>query len=199
MAFQSLVRALAQAPYTQELKQRWASQPLILRGEARLAKGILVSALAQGQNILVVTPTLEEGGRWAAQLESMGWDKVLFYPTSEASPYETYDPDQEMIWGQMQVLADLLFYSGSLAVVATERALQPHLPPVGVFAAHCFALRTHQSMSLKELAHQLAALRSFLFQGFGEGGKLVGNGRNDATVEVNPWPGQFRNAQVTVG
>lgn len=158
MAFQSLVRALAQAPYTQELKQRWASQPLILRGVARLAKGILVSALAQGQNILVVTPTLEEGGRWAAQLESMGWDKVLFYPTSEASPYETYDPDQEMIWGQMQVLADLLFYSGSLAVVATERALQPHLPPVGVFAAHCFALRTHQSMSLKELAHQLAAL-----------------------------------------
>ncbi len=51
-------------------------------------------------------PLLEEAGRWAAQLEAMGWQTVNFYPTSEASPYDPFDPESETIWGQMQVLSD---------------------------------------------------------------------------------------------
>lgn len=158
MAFQSLVRALAQAPYTQELQQRWKNQPLILRGVARLAKGLIASALAQNRTLLVITPTLEEASRWTAHLEGMGWDRVLLYPTSEASPYETYDPDPEMIWGQLQVLAELLFAPAALAVVATERALQPHLPPPPLLAAHCLRLRRGQTLAVRQLGQQLARL-----------------------------------------
>ena len=39
---------------------------------------------------------------------AMGWPLMHFYPTSEASPYEPFDPESEMTWGQMQVLADLI-------------------------------------------------------------------------------------------
>ena len=61
----------------------------------------------RGGVCLVVCATLEEAGRWTAQLEAMGWRSVQFYPTSETSPYESFDSEAEMTWGQLQVLADL--------------------------------------------------------------------------------------------
>ena len=47
--------------------------------------------MAQRQNspLLVVVPTLEEAGRWAALLELMGWSSASLYPTSEGSPLRT--------------------------------------------------------------------------------------------------------------
>ncbi len=62
----------------------------------------------ESKNLFVVCATLEEAGRLYAQLEAMGWKTCTFYPTSEASPYEPFDPETEMSWGQMQVLADLV-------------------------------------------------------------------------------------------
>ena len=111
MAFSSIVRALGRSPLTSELLQKLTQQQALhLNGIARLPKGLVASALAQsqGRSLLVVTATLEEAGRWTAQLEAMGWQTVHFYPTSEASPYEPFDPESEMTWGQMQVLADLV-------------------------------------------------------------------------------------------
>ena len=69
----------------------------------------MTSTLAQTtqRSLLVVTATLEEAGRWTAQLEMMGWATVYFYPTAESSPYDPFDSEMEMVWGQMQVLAEL--------------------------------------------------------------------------------------------
>ncbi|MDJ0704270.1 MAG: hypothetical protein QNJ46_13375, partial [Leptolyngbyaceae cyanobacterium MO_188.B28] len=76
MAFSSVTRALGRSPLTAELLNKLnQNQFLNLNGVARLPKGLVASALAQAQQqpLVVVTATLEEAGRWAAQLEAMGW------------------------------------------------------------------------------------------------------------------------------
>ncbi|HSM84204.1 MAG TPA: transcription-repair coupling factor, partial [Nodosilinea sp.] len=168
MAFSSITRALQRSPLTGELLGKLEQQGhLVLNGVARLPKGLVASALALAQQrpLLVITATLEEAGRWATQLEAMGWDTVHFYPTSEASPYDPFDQESEMTWGQLQVLADLLALraagdagSRKLAVVATERALQPHLPPVAALEPYCLRLELKQEINFKALGQRLATL-----------------------------------------
>jgi transcription-repair coupling factor (superfamily II helicase) len=167
MTFSSAIRALQRLPLTDELVSKLAQQrQLSLTGLGRLPKGMVASALAQVEDrpLLVITATLEEAGRWAAQLEAMGWDTMQFYPTSEASPYEPFDPEAEMVWGQLQVLADLVKRRssndavGSLAIVATERALQPHLPPVDQFLPYCVNLAKGDEVNTADMARSLARL-----------------------------------------
>ncbi|MGB6014833.1 MAG: CarD family transcriptional regulator, partial [Nodosilinea sp.] len=169
MAFSSITRALQRSALTGELLTKLDQQgKLVLNGVARLPKGLVSSALAQAQQrpLLVITATLEEAGRWATQLEAMGWDTVHFYPTSEASPYDPFDQESEMTWGQLQVLADLLALRAAgedsplrkLAIVATERALQPHLPPVSALEPYCLRLELKQEINFKELGQRLATL-----------------------------------------
>ncbi|RAM48549.1 MAG: hypothetical protein C6Y22_27365, partial [Hapalosiphonaceae cyanobacterium JJU2] len=89
MAFSSIVRALGRSPLTTEFISKLNRQKYLhLNGLPRLPKGLVASALAQTQeqNLFVVCATLEEAGRWTAQLEAMGWQAIHFYPTSEASP-----------------------------------------------------------------------------------------------------------------
>jgi transcription-repair coupling factor (superfamily II helicase) len=189
MAFSSVIRALTRSPLTVELEtklQKWRC--LSLSGIPRLVKGIVSSCLAQKQDrpLLVVTATIEEAGRWAVQLEAMGWQTVHFYPTSDALPYETYPPEPEIIWAQMQVLTDLISHnnnsasnsannsnedkdnaksSGSklnsgnrIAIVVTDRALQPHLPTLSQFQANCLPLSVGMEMRLEVLADRLTQL-----------------------------------------
>ncbi|HEY9703682.1 MAG TPA: transcription-repair coupling factor, partial [Allocoleopsis sp.] len=143
MTFASVIKSLSRLPLTTELLTKLHRQKTLkLNGVARLPKGLLSSTLAQSENrnLLVITATLEEAGRWVAQLEAMEWQTVHFYPTSESSPYELFDPESEMIWGQMQVLSDLILHQNSeqkLAIVATERSLQPHLIPPDYFTSFC--------------------------------------------------------------
>lgn len=165
MAFSSIVRALGRSPLAQEFINKLTQQRyLSLNGAARLPKGLVASALAQAQDhhLLVVTATLEEAGRWAAQLEAMGWQTMHFYPSSEASPYEPFDPESEMTWGQLQVLADLVGLKShpatQLAIVTTERSLQPHLPPIAAFEPYCITLRQGMDLNLAEFGEQLARL-----------------------------------------
>ncbi|UBF27360.1 transcription-repair coupling factor [Kovacikia minuta CCNUW1] len=211
MALSSITRALGRSPLTSELLNNLTKhQHLRLNGLARLPKGLVSSALAQAQSrpLLVVAATLEEAGRWTAQLETMGWQTVHFYPTSEASPYEPFDPESEMVWGQLQVLADLVREaegrgqraegrreepgarsqeSGEedrekggqgdkgnliqnskfkiqnssptpLAIVTTERALQPHLPPLEALKPYCLTLNRGTELDLETLARELARL-----------------------------------------
>ncbi|PSB21260.1 transcription-repair coupling factor [Phormidesmis priestleyi ULC007] len=166
MAFSSITRALRRLPLTTELLNKLSQQQFLrLSGLARLPKGLVASTLAQAQThpLLVVTATLEEAGRWSAQLEAMGWQTVHFYPTSETSPYESFDPEAEMNWGQLQVLADLVKVNdetekASLAIVATERALQTHLPPAEAFAPYCLSLDRGKELNLNTLSNELARL-----------------------------------------
>ena len=183
MALSSITRALGRSPLTSELLTKLKQQQCLkLTGASRLPKGLVSSALAQADSrpLFVVTATLEEAGRWTAQLEAMGWQTVSFYPTSESSPYESFDPEAEIVWGQMQVLADLVGKgtgereqrigeeadlspltsrpSPLYAIVATERALQPHLPPVDVFQSFCLTLQKGTELNLGKLADELARL-----------------------------------------
>ncbi|MEM6520899.1 MAG: transcription-repair coupling factor [Cyanobacteria bacterium P01_C01_bin.70] len=163
MSFSSVVRALGRSPLTSEmLSKLQRPQPVKLSGAPRLPKGLIASALAQESSapLLVVTATLEEASRWAIQLEAMGWRTVHFYPTSEASPYDPFDQESEMTWGQLQALADLTSENGveNTAMIATERALQPHLPPVDVLKDYCLTLTKGLEINLKALALRLARL-----------------------------------------
>jgi transcription-repair coupling factor (superfamily II helicase) len=178
MAFSSIVRALARSPLTTEFISKLnRQQELRLNGISRLPKGLVASALAQNQdrNLFVVCATLEEAGRVYAQLEAMGWNNVHFYPTSEASPYEPFDPETEMSWGQMQVLADLvksqesrvksqeLLTNGNrpmtkMAIVATQGALQPHLPPPEAFQPFCLTLKRGMEFDLNTFSEKITIL-----------------------------------------
>jgi len=169
MTFSSIIRTLGRSPLATELLNKLKRHHCLqLAGIARLPKGLVASALAQeeGRNLLVVTATLEEAGRWVASLEAMGWQTVHFYPTSEASPYElSYSDENEMTWGQMQVLADLVDkqektanQSKPIAIVATERSLQPHLPPRSDFEPYCLTLKRGEVQDSKILDRQLASM-----------------------------------------
>ncbi|AFY36393.1 transcription-repair coupling factor [Calothrix sp. PCC 7507] len=162
MAFSSIVRALARSPLTTEfLSKLNRQQELRLNGVPRLPKGLVASALAQNsdRNLFVVCATLEEAGRAYAQLEAMGWKNVHFYPTSEASPYEPFDPETEMTWGQMQVLADLVKSQESkMAIVATTAALQPHLPPPDAFVPFCLTLNKGLEFDLNTFSTKITTL-----------------------------------------
>ncbi|MEB3255577.1 MAG: transcription-repair coupling factor [Synechococcaceae cyanobacterium] len=163
MPLSALVRQLQQVPLTGEVRQRCGrSERLRLSGAGRAARALVATAVAglEGNPLLVVVPTLEEAGRWSALLELMGWPSCQLYPTSEGSPYEPFDPTSEITWGQLQVLAELVDGGRNWGgvVVATERALQPHLPPPTVLAAHCLALRRGEAVEVEELGRRLAQL-----------------------------------------
>ncbi|MEG4419679.1 transcription-repair coupling factor [Microcoleus sp. LAD1_D5] len=168
MTFSSIIRTLGRSPLATELLNKLKRHRYVqLSGIARLPKALVASALAQqeGRNLLAVTATLEEAGRWVASLEAMGWQTVHFYPTSEASPYElSYSDENEMTWGQMQVLADLVekqetnANSKPLAIVATERALQSHLPPPAAFKPYCLTLKRGAVQDSKILDRQLVSM-----------------------------------------
>ena len=175
MSFSSIVRALARSPLTTEFISKLnRQQELRLNGIPRLPKALVASALARatGKDLFVVCATLEEAGRVYAQLEAMGWQTVHFYPTSEASPYEPFDPETEMSWGQMQVLADLSMGHGEenqipnpnpsqlpkMAIVATQGALQPHLPPPAVFQQFCLTLKRGMELDLNSFSEKITIL-----------------------------------------
>ena len=162
MPLTALVRQLQQVTLTGEVLERSKrTERLRLSGAGRAARALVSSALASaaGAPLLVVVPTLEEAGRWASLLELMGWSSSLLYPTSEGSPYEPFDPTSEITWGQLQVLSELLDGgSNRLAIVATERALQPHLPPPAALKAHCHSLRKGDSVNLEALGQTLSRL-----------------------------------------
>ncbi|MBO1071095.1 MAG: transcription-repair coupling factor [Dolichospermum sp. DEX189] len=171
MSFSSIVRALARSPLTAELITKLnKQQELRLNGISRLPKGLVASALAnyEDQDLCVVCATLEEAGRVFAQMEAMGWKTVHFYPTSEASPYEPFDPENELSWGQMQVLADLIngqssVVSGQLpkqrtAIIATVGALQPHLPPPDAFKSFCVTLEKGMEFDLDGFGEKITIL-----------------------------------------
>ncbi len=166
MAISSIVRALGRSSLTTELLSKLKTlSTLQLNGIPRLPKGLVASALANSsqRNLFVVCATLEEAGRWTTQLETMGWKTIHFYPTSEASPYEPFDPETEMTWGQMQVLADLIKLSpdrpsSSVAVIATHAALQPHLPPLEAFKPFCLNIAKGMEFNLGTFAEKMATL-----------------------------------------
>ncbi len=156
MPLRSVARHLENAALTSELFDRsLRDERLLLRGGNRVTRSLITTALAKCDKrpLLVIVPTMEEAGRWTILLENMGWSKTLLYPTSESSPYENIDTTTEIIWGQLQVLSELILNINTkdIAIIATERSLQPHLPNPSLLKAKCIKIDKNNNPSQEEL------------------------------------------------
>ena len=83
MPLSPLVRQLQQVPLTREVLARIERpERLRLGGAGRAGRALISSALSGVAEapLLVIVPTLEEAGRWAALLEMMGWHSCQLYP-----------------------------------------------------------------------------------------------------------------------
>ncbi len=163
MTLSSLVNQIKESNLTSQLIERITrTDRLVIQGGNRTSRALITTALAKknSKNILVVVPTMEEATRWYSILESLGWTKAYIYPTSEASPYEKIEPTSEITWGQLNVLSDLLIDSNNndIAIVATERALQPHLPPKHVLIEKCMKLEIGMQVNIEDLSILLTEL-----------------------------------------
>ncbi len=162
MPLSSLVDKLSNSSVTSELIARLdRTERLLMTGAPRSGRAILATAIARRTKrpLLIIVPTMEEASRWLALLQLMGWEKSLLYPTSEGSPYESFDPTSEITWGQLQVLGDLINNDNhNLAIVGTERSLQPHLPIPKVLTESCITLTKGDRIDLEEFCNQLVSL-----------------------------------------
>lgn len=159
MSLSSLVHGMRRSPITADYAQKVEHQRhLSFGGGSRLVKGLLAAAIAQerGCPLLIVTATMEEAGRWAAQMETLG--AVSLYPTSEGLPYDLLPQESEVIWGQLQVLSQCTHLETGSVVVATERALQIHLPDPGDLVRHCLTIHPQESWAIAELGENLTQL-----------------------------------------
>ncbi len=163
MALSSLIQHLKNSKLTRELIERIKREDrLLVKGAGRTSKALLTTAIAKSENkpLLVIVPTLEEAARWFSILKILGWEKTYLYPTSESSPYEGQDSNNEIIWGQLQVLSELLTNksNNNIAIVSTERSLQPHLPPKGCLSSCCINLTKGADINIDSLSNELAEL-----------------------------------------
>ena len=160
MSLESLVKLISDSSLTKELLKRLEKKERpTFSGSSKTGRVIIASALAKKEDrpLIIIVPTLEEATRWLSLLELMGWEKTFLYPTSESSPYETVDVTTEIIWGQLQVLSELIKKENksSLAIVATERSLQPHLPEPSLLIENTKVLCKNDIIDLEEISMHL--------------------------------------------
>ena len=111
MSLESLASYLENHQLTNELIERTnRAERLILTGASRTAKALITTSLAKKESttLLVIVPTLEEATRWFPIVKECGWTKTCLYPTTEVSPYDSIEVTSEIIWGQLQVLSDII-------------------------------------------------------------------------------------------
>ena len=160
MSLESIAKHLENHQLTKELMGRTnRDERLILTGASRTVKALITTSLAKkhSKTLLVIVPTLEDATRWFPLIKDCGWDKTCLYPTSEISPYDSIPITSEIIWGQLQVLSDILELkeNENIAIIATERSLQPHLPPLEYFKSKCIKLKIGDQIDLNKLSKSL--------------------------------------------
>ena len=161
MSLESIANYLESHHLTKELIGRTKrDERLILTGASRTAKALITTSLAKKESkiLLVIVPTLEDATRWFPLVKDCGWNKTCLYPTSEVSPYDSTQVTSEIVWGQLQVLSDILElkHDENIAIIATERSLQPHLPPLEYFKSKCIKLNVGDEIDLSKLSVRLS-------------------------------------------
>ncbi len=161
MSLESIANYLEDHQLTNELADRTnREERLILTCTSRTTKALITTSLARkkSKKLLVIVPTLEDATRWLPLLKDCGWSKTCLYPTSEVSPYESVQITTEIIWGQLQVLSDIFELNEDeyIAIIATERALQPHLPPFEYLKSKCIKITVGDEVNLSELSLRLS-------------------------------------------
>ncbi|WP_269612918.1 transcription-repair coupling factor [Prochlorococcus marinus] len=161
MSLESIAKNLENHQLTNELIGRtYRDERLILTGASRTAKALITTSLAKNESkkLLVIVPTLEDATRWFPLVKDCGWSKTCLYPTSEVSPYDSTQVTSEIVWGQLQVLSDILELKDdeNIAIIATERSLQPHLPPFEYLKSKCIKLSVGEEVNLSQLSFKLS-------------------------------------------
>ena len=161
MSLESIAKHLENHQLTNELFERTnRDDRLILTGSSLTAKALITTSLAkrESKSLLVIVPTLEDATRWFPLVKDCGWTKTCIYPTSEVSPYDAIQVTSEIIWGQLQVLSDImeLKENENIAIIATERSLQPHLPPPEYLKSKCIRLDVGKELNLGKLSLDLS-------------------------------------------
>ena len=163
MVLISLVNQIKDSNLSKDLLERSSREDkLILKGTSRVANSLIVSALAHSENnpLIIIVPTFEDAGQWYSLLSLMGWEKIYVYPTSESSPYDNSPLSTEIKWGQIQVLSELIQSNehNNTCIIATERSLQPHLPPSKELKQACITLQAGHEHDLEELSIKLSKI-----------------------------------------
>jgi len=152
MSLASVVQSLAKSCLLAELVERGTR----FSGLSPMGKALVSGAIAQqkASSLGVICASLEEASRWSGLLSAMGW-QVYFYPVSES-----LTPETETLWGQMQVLTELLLADKTqpCAVVTCDRALHIHLPQPDTLRASCLTLSAGAEVNLDLLTQKLAQL-----------------------------------------
>ena len=161
MSLESIVKKIEDHQLTNELIERTnRKERLVLTGSSLTTKALISSSLAKkvSNKLLVIVPTLEDATRWFPLIKDCGWSKTLLYPTSEVSPYESIKVTSEIVWGQLQVLSEILDLNKeeTIAIIATERSLQPHLPPIDSLKSKCIKLKVGEEIELNTLSLKLS-------------------------------------------
>ncbi len=159
----SLVNHIQESNLCRELEQRTRRDVrFTINGSSRVANTLILSSLAKRKSspLVIVVPTFEDVGRWYSIINLSGWKRNFIYPTSESSPYDSFNQSSEITWGQLQVLSELLNSSlnNEICIITTERALQPHLPPPEYLANSCIKLKRGFEYELEEISHRLSKI-----------------------------------------
>ena len=162
MQLSSIVNQLQKNPLTIELVSRTERDiDLTIKGTSRIAKGLILTSIAKKESrpLFIIVSTLEEASRWLNILEIVGWKRSSIYPSSESSPYDLFDSSTEITWGQLQVLSELFTCAdNNIAIVATERSLQKHLPPKEVLFNNCIQISVNDEIDIDELSVKLTKI-----------------------------------------
>ena len=163
MELSTIVKLFIDNPLTDQLISRSKrDNSLTLKGTSKLINALISTSIAkkQGKPLIIIVPSLDEATRWLSILELIGWSKCYIYPTSESSPYEDFDSTKEILWGQLQVLSELINIQedNDIAIVTTERSLQQHLPPKSVLRDNCINISINQEIDIDSFGKQLSNL-----------------------------------------
>ncbi len=163
MTLTSMMLHVMRSSITTDLLERTArKETLYIGGATRAGRALIASALSKKKNapLLVIVPTLEEAAAWQSVLQLMGWGKTYLYPTSESCPYDSVEPNNEIIWGQLQVLSELCSgdCKNNVAIVSTERSLQPHLPPKSSLVEECISFKKGDAIDIELLSAKITKL-----------------------------------------
>ena len=163
MSLNSLISYISNSQIITELIKRIKNNnQLNIIGSSRYAKSVILNSIAEKEkkDILLITPNEEIAYKWYGYFESIGNKNVLYYPPSENLPYTSINKSKEIEYSQLSVISklikkDIINYN---IIIATERALQPHLINKNIFKENIVTLKKGQVLDIKELTNKLILL-----------------------------------------
>ena len=163
MQLYSIIKKIEQSNIILELLERSKrSENLEIEVNSRLSNLLIITALAKKAKkpLIIVVSTLDDASKILPMVELMGWSSTFIYPSGESSLYSKFNYSKEIVWGQFQVLSELIYKQNNsdICIITTERSFQPHLPPKEYFNNKCIKLIEGFEKDFEELSVELTNL-----------------------------------------